>query len=528
MIARYEQEAREGKIRPYRIELEREPSVRSELAKLRDGEPYLQRGGAAVFTVTGAEVLLRLKLRSEDEQSDLEQFFGYLQWTREGLREFPYPIVLWVSHRILREMSRRAPDFWGWRKAVLRFVDEEETLPQVDWQPAETVSESQVSQTNNNFLPPLEELLGEIQELEQKSPNTVGLAALYDKLGQVYANRIEHGQAKNLEQERELAIQAFKKSIEIYTIQFERKNLPWVWLRLGDFLKSQSYYTDAIEAYQTGFHLFQECGDQHGQAASLNNIGNIYRLLKQYESALHFHKQSLEISQTIGARWREAISLGNLGLVYDEMGQHEKAISFYQQSLEIKREVGDRYGEAISLGNLGLVYHEIGQYERAISFYQQSLEIKREIGDRYGEAVSWNNIGNIYNNLEQYEKAIDCHQKALEIRCRIGDRHGQAQSWQNLGNVLLKYEPRRWEALQAYEQAKAIFTELKLDHEVEKCNTAIYNFDRKIPTQQKSKTLELPKQSARARKRSKFTWKHYFFWAVAAVVIVILVIMVFR
>ncbi|OUC12257.1 MAG: hypothetical protein B0A82_23355 [Alkalinema sp. CACIAM 70d] len=55
-------------------------------------------------------------------------------------------------------------------------------------------------------------------------------------------------------------------------------------------------------------------------------------------------------------------------------------------------------------------------------------------------------------------------------------------------------------ALQAYEQAKVIFTELELDHEVEKCNNAIYNFNAKIATQQQATTLKLPKQAVRARK----------------------------
>jgi hypothetical protein len=97
VIDRYEGEAAKAKIRAYRIVLGQEPSVRAGLMALRERETYLQAGGNAVFTVTGAEWLLRIKVNSADEQSDLDKFFGYLQWTREGLREFRYPIVIWVS-----------------------------------------------------------------------------------------------------------------------------------------------------------------------------------------------------------------------------------------------------------------------------------------------------------------------------------------------------------------------------------------------------------------------------------------------
>ena len=113
IIEQYETEARQAQIQPYRVRLGQEPSVRAALAKLKDEHEYLQQGREAVFTITGAEVLLRITLKPEDEQSELDKFFGYLQWTREGLREFRYPIVLWVTYRILQDMSRRAPDFWG-------------------------------------------------------------------------------------------------------------------------------------------------------------------------------------------------------------------------------------------------------------------------------------------------------------------------------------------------------------------------------------------------------------------------------
>jgi len=92
IIQRYESEAWEAQIRV----LGQDPSLRSKLESLKQQEPHLQRGGKAVFTVTGAELLLRVTLKPEEEQSELDKFFGYLQWTREGLREFRYPIVLWV------------------------------------------------------------------------------------------------------------------------------------------------------------------------------------------------------------------------------------------------------------------------------------------------------------------------------------------------------------------------------------------------------------------------------------------------
>jgi tetratricopeptide (TPR) repeat protein len=256
MIERYEREALQAKIRPLRILLGTEPSLRAGLEKLA-----LRRGELAVVTVTGAEWLLRVKVQESAEQSDLDKFFGYLQWTREGLREFQLPIVLWVTHRILREMSRKAPDFWSWRKAVLRFAGEEVTLATQtgDLQPRISLNEP-----HDKFLPPLEELLSEIHTLESTAPNSVGLATLYGKLGQVYAQRIQRGKTNNLIEERKQAIDAFEKAIDRYQKLSPSSAFRSILSELGKFLYSQSLYKESIPSYERALQLGGEIGDRHG------------------------------------------------------------------------------------------------------------------------------------------------------------------------------------------------------------------------------------------------------------------------
>ncbi|MGB3518002.1 MAG: tetratricopeptide repeat protein [Elainellaceae cyanobacterium] len=522
IIEQYETEARQAKIQPYRVRLGQEPSVRAALAKLKDEHEYLQQGREAVFTITGAEVLLRITLKPDDEQSDLDKFFGYLQWTREGLREFRYPIVLWVTYRILKDMSRRAPDFWSWRKAVLRFVTETEPVGSAVAQLA--LPTSSIAPQSDDFLPPLDELQAEIQQLEATAPTSANLATLYDQLGRVYAHRVESGTATNLEQEQAAAIAAFQTAINYYH-QLGRKSAQAASLNeLGNFLQSQSRFMDAIEIHQQslaikreigdrngeanslgnlgnaygslGQHqqaidfcqqslaIAREIGDRYGEATSLDNLGNAYRALGQYQQAIDFHQQSLAIRCEIGDRNGEASSLIGLGATYQYLGQYQQAIGFYQQSLAIRCEIGDRNGEASSLIGLGVAYQSLGQYQQAIDFQQQALAIKREIGDRNGEANSLGNLGTTYKSLGQYQQAIDFHQQSLAIKREIGDCNGEANSLFNMGNALARLD-QHYEALQSYQQALAIYEELKLDHRVEQCKTAIAERNRIIAAQRR-------------------------------------------
>ncbi len=127
IIERYEQELLPN-IYTVRLQLnQKEPSLRAAIDNWLIANPWVkEQKRQIVLTVTGAEELLWLNLRADDEDAtQLDKFYGYLQWTREGLREFPYPIVLWVTRRILRTMSRKSPDFWSWRRGVYRFVGDE-------------------------------------------------------------------------------------------------------------------------------------------------------------------------------------------------------------------------------------------------------------------------------------------------------------------------------------------------------------------------------------------------------------------
>lgn len=517
IVMRYEIEARQAKIRPYRIVLGKEPSLRSGLAKLKEQDEYLQNNGEAVFTVTGTELLLQVKLNPQDEQSELEKFFGYLQWTREGLREFRYPIVLWVTSRILREMKLRAADFWSWRKAELRFLDESfNQIPIVNDQ----LSRTNFDSYENETLPPLEKLLEEIRELEERSPESAGLATLYKDLGKTYARRVRRGEARNPEQECKRATQAFEKAITKFCSLSDDKALLDTLITFGYFLLSQSQFTNALQAYQHALELSRRIGEQVSESSSLNGLGLISDALGDYSAAIKFHQQCLSLAREMGDLNMESASLNNLGTAYAALKQYPQAIAFYQQSLEMDRQVNHRNGEGASLCNIASTYVKMERYQQAIEFYQAALEIQREVGNRRFESNSLEGLGVIYSSLGDYHRAIDFYQQCLIIRRSIGDLDGQARCLLNLGFPLSKLD-QPWEAFQHYQQAKQIYQKLELDFKVEECDKAIYKLNQIIPSQQ---ILSAPKfDDARSESRRYNRQQIVFLCFVAGIAIALLI-----
>jgi tetratricopeptide (TPR) repeat protein len=557
VIERYEAEAKVAQIRSYRIVLGENLSLRSGLASLAETEVDLREGKAAVFTVTGADLLMRVKSDPEMEQSELDAFFGYLQWTREGLREFRYPIVLWVSLRILQEMGRRAPDFWSWRKAVLRFGQEDQRLVTARRELSMRLDDTD---DDDEFLPPLEELLAEVEELEKTSPDSQGLPTLYAKLGQVYARRISQGEAKDLVAEQNEAVMWFERAIERMQHQGSESSLVAVFEQYGNLLVDQFQFTKAAQAYENSLALAKKYKDKRAKAKALNGLGILQRALGNYSKAIAFHNQSLEIDQMIDNKKGIAASLSNLGAVYEYLRDYQKMVAFHNQSLEIKQVIGSKKGIAASLGNLGDAYKGLEDYSRAIDFHTQSLEIRQIIDDKQGISCSLSGLGSVYKALGSYSKAIDFYDQANEINRIIDDRQSTAATLGNIGiaySGLGKYSEaidfysqalkkmrtigdryneaivrrhlayaqtkldNRWSAKQNLEKAKAIYTELKLDHEVEECDGQIYAINQIISSQPiapmpvKAPIIVSPRSASHHRSIPILRWWLWFYIGIA-------------
>ena len=452
----------------YRVQLDQqEPSLRAALAALVEQNAGLDQA-QMVVTVTGISELMDIRLKEREEKSPLERFFGYLQWTREGLRAFPFPIILWVTPAILKRMSLAAPDFWSWRTGVFRFVATETVeVAVLDWQPA---FENREVETNQTL--PITELEKQISQIQAQNANSPALATLYDRLGQAYSEQISSGKSKNLQVDIDQAITSFQQAIELQRKLNLKSDLGNTLIRLGHLYYDLSQYQQAEIFYQQALEITREVGDRQPEATAINGLGNVYRTLGEYQKTISFYHQSLDVRREIEDKQGEASSLNNLGLVYYSLGEYQKAIAFYQQSLDISREIGDKKLEAISLGNLGLVYQSLGEYKKAIAFQQQSLDVSRKIEDKEGEGRCLGNLGLVYQSLGEYQKAITFQQQSLDIFRDIGNKKGEAISLLGLGFTLKKLNQNN-DALEAFRNARQLYQEIGLNKEAQLCNDQI-------------------------------------------------------
>jgi tetratricopeptide (TPR) repeat protein len=378
IISEYERELAPN-LQHYRVELDRqEPSLRHAVASIVTTEKN------AIVTVLGAEIL---GLSGQIDES-LDKFFGYLQWTREALREFQVPIVLWIPSRIFKQLAKRSPDFWSWRNGVFQFQLE----------PSLVTTESPDVLANNlerASAPPnggRDDRLNSVLSIEQLEASLAkaiakwgtdnsNVVTLYAQLGNLYSDRVRSGQSADREREFTLAQDYFKHSIELQTKFTQQETLATSLNELAFLYQSMGRYAEAEPLYVRSLAIReQELGANHpSTATSLNNLASLYESICRYTEAEPLYVRSLAISEKeLGANHPStATSLNNLAGLYESTGRYAEAEPLHVRSLAIKeQELGANHPDtATSLNNLAELYRSTGRYAEAEPLYVRSLEI---------------------------------------------------------------------------------------------------------------------------------------------------------
>jgi tetratricopeptide (TPR) repeat protein len=480
IIARYESEL-EPNFRSYHVTLPRgEPSLKMAISQVVETEEYLQQNQPAVITVTGTEQLFFLKFG--EAQSEQDKFFGYLQWTREGMREYPFAIVIWVTNNLLQNLQKKAPDFWSWRTGVFRFycITKNTVAPRDLEHFRSFINDSRLetADDDNEYFLPLEDLQRLIREIEtQPGINEATLASLYTQLGQIYDSRLEKGESQSYQNELDLAIGYFQKAVELQ----QKLGLE---LELATSLDNLAFLYDSQGKYEAAEPLFLQAlelrksilGENHPDyATSLNNLAFLYHSQGKYTEAEPLFLQALELRKSIlGENHPDyADSLNNVAALYRSQGKYEAAEPLYLQALRLTKSIlGENHPDyASSLINLAFLYKSQGKYVSAEALYLQGLELIKSILGKNNPnyAVSLNNLAELYRFQGKYEAAEPLYIEALELtKFILGENHRYYASILNNLALLYNYQGKYKAAeplfIQALELRKSILGENHPDY----------------------------------------------------------------
>jgi tetratricopeptide (TPR) repeat protein len=396
LIRDYEAQLTAKGITCLRVQLDRhQTSLKQALLTLAAEEPALHEDIPVMVTVCGADQMLSVRL--DEEQSAREQFFFSLQWTREALRQFQFPIVIWLTEQIVRELTQQAPDFWSWRGGVFQFVRplwRSDNRPTGEFQDFQLEEKPKKPTSLAESRLKIQDLKQQIATLEAQEPESPLLPSLYSSLGAAYKERLDNGLVTSHAKEQPLAIQAYEKAIALQTEE------------------------DSVEL-----------------AKNLNNLANLYRVQGRYGEAEPLYVRSLSIrEQQLGTNHPSvALSLNNLANLYNAQGRYSEAEPLYVRSLSIReQQLGTNHPSvALSLNNLAELYRAQGRYSEAEPLYVRSLSIKeQQRGANHPDvATSLNNLAYLYKSQGRYGEAEPLYVRALGILFNsLGENHPNTQT----------------------------------------------------------------------------------------------------
>jgi tetratricopeptide (TPR) repeat protein len=471
------------------------PKIKTERAYLDLSEASLRKAVAdvvgtnecQVVTVLGAEILGLLN------ENELKKFFGYLQWTREALREFKIPIILWVPSRIFDVMPRKVPDFWSWRNGVFNFNTfettntplEEMTLRQLR-RVASCYGVSRYSRKRKSQL--LEGIYEEeyftfsIKQLEKALADAlirwgeynINTGVLYSQLGKTYTSRIISRKSNDYYQDYFLAEKYLNKAINLQR-KFQKldsladtlNDLAGLYYREKRYEEVEFLYIESIGIHRK---LFGDQSNSH-LIPSLNNLANLYSVEGRWQDAEPLYREVLSIHRHLFGKQLNndlASSTSNLANLYKSQGNYKEAESLYHESLKIRRYLFSQQPNSSlvnSLNNLADLYELQGRWQEAEALYKEALAIYRNLfgGQPNNDlAASISNLGNLYKLQGRWQESEFLFGEALEIRRHLFSQGLNSSLVNSLNNLadLCKLQGKLQEAEPLYSEALKICREL--------------------------------------------------------------------
>ena len=177
--------------------------------------------------------------------------------------------------------------------------------------------------------------------------------------------------------------------------------------------------------------LSKRIGFVKGEAASLNQIGNAYRVLGNSSKAMEVLLQELKLEERINNPGSLATNLDNIGIIYNGNREYHQAMHYFLKAEKLFKLTKDQMAIAANLLNVGSCYLGLKQYDSALVYSQQAYAIANKINDTRGKGFALSLIGSIYSTTGQKKLALEYYRLSIPFS-------KQAEIYNNLSGTFFR------------------------------------------------------------------------------------------
>ncbi|MGB3468322.1 MAG: ATP-binding protein, partial [Cyclobacteriaceae bacterium] len=125
-----------------------------------------------------------------------------------------------------------------------------------------------------------------------------------------------------------------------------------------------------------------------------------------------------------------------IGLLYRSIREFDKSLSYFKEKIKIEEEIG--YENLYrSYMNIGIIHLDFNQYDSAIKYFNLSYDGMDQDNDIFGLSLYYNNMGSAYSDMEQFQKARPYAEKAIFYKEKLGNKKRLANSYNLLSLILI-------------------------------------------------------------------------------------------
>ncbi len=177
------------------------------------------------------------------------------------------------------------------------------------------------------------------------------------------------------------AIRCYHQAEPLFLELGDKKTWAGLLSDVGDVYRLQGDYQKALACFRDCFKILDELGHHgHVKGYAWNNLGCVYLELKQYDDAALCFGKAMPLFEELGDEYGQAFVHGNRGRLLFSQSRNDQAIACFERSLPVFRDRGARIWEARTLDWLGRTLAANGQASQAGVAWQRALEIFQDLG----------------------------------------------------------------------------------------------------------------------------------------------------
>ena len=178
--------------------------------------------------------------------------------------------------------------------------------------------------------------------------------------------------------------------------------------------------------------IFEELGNEHGQAHTENHLGVLYTRQHMWDKAEHHLKQACAIWQDMEDAHSLIHGLVNLGMLYVDWNNPLEALIYLEKAVHQVTLTGEEAELGNIWNNMVIAHRQNGDLEQAKACAKQAEDIFRKFSNSLGLAQVWDNLGVVYLLQNKGKEAFHFLEVSLETYHHLNNWGGQIKVLLNI------------------------------------------------------------------------------------------------